>query len=223
MSNYIYEDAFEVWETLHTIDRSPELQRVVTLRFDLSSELSPSLKEESRALLFELNADQLIKLESVQEQINNYRRLEQHQKEWTQQLAALNARLRTLELRSRNIDQDLARGGFFRGKRQQQLQRESERLNDQLLKVRNESAMLTSQLDQVEQARRALGQQVSTQEDLREAQWVRDDSAVSGGIVISLTQEGRFLLAYLSEMKPEAIKGRTLPQALVYGIAWSMA
>ena len=127
-----------------------------------------------------------------------------------------------MELRSRNLDQELAKGGFFRGKRQQELQRESELLSDKLLKVRNEVAMLTSQLDQVEQARRALGKQVSTQEDLREAKWVIDPSAVSGGVVISLTHEGHFLLNYLSEMKPDAIKGRTLPQALVYGIAWSM-
>ena len=222
MSSYIYDDAFEVWETLSTIDQSPELQRAFTLRFELSEEPSPSLTEKNRSLLFELNADKLIKLESVQEQINHYRSLEQHKLDWAQQLAALNARLRTLELRTRNIDQELAKGGFFRGKRQQELQRESERLVDKLLQVRNEVSLLNSQLDQVEQARRLLGKQVSTQEDLREAKWVIDHSAVSGGVVISLSNEGKFLLKYLSEMKPDAIKGRTLPQVLVYGIAWSM-
>lgn len=222
MSSYIYKDAFEVWDTLQTIDQSPELQRAVTLRFELDEESSPSLKDKNRSLLFELNADKLIKLESVQDQINHYRSLEQHKHDWTQQLAALNARLRTLELRSRNLDQELSKGGFFRGKRQQELQHESERLSDNILQVRNEASLLNSQLDQVEQARRALGKQVSTQEELREAKWVCDTSAVSGGVVISLTREGRFLLTYLSEMKPEAIRGRTLPQALVYGIAWSM-
>jgi len=218
----VYEDAFVVWETLWTIDQSIDLQRAVTLRFNLIGESSPSLNTESRALLFELNADALIKLDKIQDHINHYRSIEKHQVEWTQQVAALTARLRTLEMRARNIEQDLTKGGFFRGKRQQELQLESGRLTDKILQIYNEVNVLNSNLDEIERARRLLGQQVNTHEDFREARWVLDESAMSGGVVVSLTHEGYFLLKYLSEMKPEAIKGRSLPQVLVYGIAWSM-
>ena len=222
MSNYVYEDAFVVWETLWTIDQSIDLERAVTLRFNLVGESNSSLKAENRALLLELDADELIKLYKIQDHINHYRSIEKHQVEWTQQVAALTARLRTLEMRARNIEQDLAKGGFFRGKRQKELQLESERLSDKILQVRNEVHMLDSKLEEIERSRRSLGQEVNTHEDFREARWVLDESALSGGVVVSLTHEGRFLLNYLSEMKPAAIRERTLPQALVYGIAWSM-
>lgn len=221
-SQYIYQDAAVVRQTLQAVRDSPELQRALTLRFDFGDKPVPELTEEGRAVLFELNSDGLITLENIQGEVNRYRSIASHEAEWTQQLSALNARLRTLEMRSRNLEQEQAKGGLFRGRRQQEVQQAFNRLSDQLVQVRNEASEVSSRLDQVEGSRRVLGQQVSTDDTLRGARWVRDRSAPSGGVVISLTPEGIFLLDYLSEMKPEVLRGRSLSQVLVYGMAWSM-
>lgn len=222
MSEYQYQDAYILWEILRVIDQSPRLQRAMTLRFELDLMDCPSLPVESSSLLFELNQDELVKLSTLQASFNRYISSEKNRAEWTQQLGALNARLRTLEMRARNVEQELSKSGLFRGRSQKELSLENQRLSDQRIKLLNEIHELQSKLESIETHRRQLGEQINSDEMFSETRWVIDPRALAGGIAVELTPEGRFLFEYLSEMKPEALKGKALSHALIFGSAWSL-
>ena len=222
MSATDYQDAPVVWETLHTITDSATLQNMVTQRFSVEGERTPTLSAEGEALLEALNADQLIRLEMIQSRTLDYHRAELQRDESQQRLAAVNARRRTLEMRARTVEQEQSRGGLFRGKRQQELIAESQKLSDALLRAHNEAGDLEDKLQLIERYRAEISEQLSKDSNLQDARWVSCPSA-RAGVVVTLTSEGQFLLHYLSEMKRDVLQGRPLSHVLVYGIAWSMS
>ena len=222
MSVIDYQDALTVWEALHTISHSATLQNVITHRFAIEGERAPTLSVEGDALLEALNADQLIRLEMIQTSVLEYHRAERQRDESQQKLAAINARRRTLEMRARNVEQEQSRGGLFRGKRQQELIAESQKLSDALLRAHNEAGDLEDQLQLIERYRAEISEQLSRDPNLQDARWVKC-SGERAGVVLVLTAEGRFLFDYLSEMRREVLSGRPLSHVLVYGVAWSMS
>ena len=117
MSGFIYPDAHQVWRLFKIISESMELQQAATLRFDLSTRPQVGLTLAERRLITPLSIDKLITVTSVQASLDKYFSEQVHREEWTQQLNAHLARLKTLELRAGNLDQELSKGGLFRGKK----------------------------------------------------------------------------------------------------------
>ena len=222
MSNTIYQDAFSIWDTLTKINVALSLQNAITLRFKAGESPVTPLTSAGDALLESLHADQLIRLETIQTQVAEYRNAELQRDEWRQRLAAVNARRRTLEMRARNVEQEQGRGGLFRGKRQQELLLESQNLSDALLRAHNEAGDLEDNLSRIERYRAEISERLRADQTLQDARWVMCGRE-QGGVVATLTPEGRFLLTYLSEMRPEVLQERPLSQVLVYGVAWSMS
>ena len=223
MTSYRYDDAYLVWKTLHVIDQSISVQRAMSLHFTFDpNDNHPKLPANCVPLLFELNADELIDLTPLQESLNRYINAERQKVDWTQQLGAQNARLRTLEMRARNIDQELSKSGLFRGRSHKELHLESQRLSDRRIRLLNEIHELTANLEGIDDHRRKLGERINTEDQFRNTRWVIEPDTSSGGIAASLTSQGNFLLSYLSEMKVDVLRGQSLSHALVYGISWSI-
>lgn len=200
-----------------------ELQQAVTLRFDLSTRPQVGLTIEQAKLITPLSVDRLVILTNIQSALDQYFSARAHQEEWTQQLSACQARLKTLELRARNLDQELSKGGLFRAKKNEGLQRQRDQVSTHLTQVHGEITGLESRLSSLDQLWRALAERISIEEDLEQARWISTEGGISEGLAITLTEEGRFLLDYLSEMLPEAIKAKDLSQVLIYGHAWSIS
>ena len=223
MPGYIYQDAYTVWRALKTIVESMSLQQAKTLRFDLDQHPQHPLRDDERRLIAQLSVDKLIIMTNIQSSLDKYFAELIHRDELSQQLKASNARLKTLELRARNLDQELSKSGLFRGKKNTTLKKQRDQVSTHLTQVHGEISGLQTRLHSIEQQRRALGERISTEDELQRARWVSIEGDALNGIVLSLTEQGMFLLNYLSDMSPDILRGKTLPPVLVYGFAWSMA
>ena len=223
MAGYIYPDAYLVWHTLKVVAASMSLQQALTLRFDFTEHPQEILTLDEHHLITALRVDQLLVLSDVQMILDKYFNELKQQDEWNNQLKACGARRKTLEMRARNLDNELSKSGLFRSRKQEPLKQERDRISTQLTQIHGEMTTLTTKLESLEQQRRTLGERISTDDSLRSAQWVATPNGINSGVAVFLTNEGQFLLDYLSEMKPEVLKGRTLPEVLVYGMAWSLA
>ena len=169
-----------------------------------------------------LSVDKLITITSIQSVLEKYFSEQDYQEEWTQQLRASNARLKTLELRARNLDQELSKGGLFRGKKNEALQRQRDQVSTLLTQVHGEITTYQTRLESLDQQWRALGERISVEEELRQARWVSLEGEDKLGMALKISEEGQFLYDHLSEMNPPAIKGRNLSETLLYGHAWSI-
>ena len=223
MAGFIYQDAYLVWHALEVISNSIKLQRASTLRFELDDQSQAMLALEEKNILTQMRVDQLIIISDIQGVLDKYFNEVKFQDQWTQELKVSGARRKTLELRTRNLDQELSKGGLFRGRKQQPLMLERNRIATQLIQLHSEVSALSNELESLDQQRRALSERISTEDVLRDMHWVAAPQCVSGGLAISLTVEGQFLFDYLSDMSPNVLKGRSLSQVLVYGLAWSIA
>lgn len=223
MVGFIYQDAYLVWHALEVISNSIKLQRASTLRFELEEQSQAMLALEEKNILTQMRIDQLIIISDIQGVLDKYFNEIKFQDQWAQELKVSGARRKTLELRARNLDQELSKGGLFRGRKQQPLMLERNRIATQLIQLHGEASALSNKLESLDQQRRALSERISTEDVLRDMHWVAAPQCVSGGLAISLTVEGQFLFDYLSDMSPNVLKGRSLSQVLVYGLAWSIA
>ncbi len=222
MAGFIYQDAYLVWNTLRIIAESIELQQASTLRFELDEIVQGALSQEEKNLVTQLSVDDLVIISDIQGTVAKYLSEREAQEQWQKDLKINGARRKTLELKAKNLDQELSKGGLFRGKKQQVLAVERDRVATQLTQVVGEISGLSQRLQSLEQQRRALSERISTEEALREMRWVFGPQQNSG-LALVLTNSGHFLLNYLSQMSPTVLKGRSLPQVLVYGMAWSIA
>jgi hypothetical protein len=222
VAGFIYQDAYLVWNTLRIIAESIELQQASTLRFELDEIVQDALSQEEKNLVTQLSVDDLVIISDIQGTVEKYLSEREAQEQWQKDLKINGARRKTLELKAKNLDQELSKGGLFRGKKQQVLAVERDRVATQLTQVIGEISGLSQRLQSLEQQRRALSERISTEEALREMHWVFGPQQTSG-LALVLTNSGQFLLNYLSQMSPTVLKGRSLSQVLVYGMAWSIA
>ena len=222
MAGFIYQDAYLVWHTLKTISDSIELQQASTLRFELDNSIQDALSQDEKKLITQLSVDGLLVISDIQGVVDKYLSEKELQEQWLKELKISGARKKTLELKAKNLDQELSKGGFFKGK-QQALSMERDRVATQLTQVIGEVSSLSQRLESLEQQRRALSERISTEEALREMRWVFGPKGNKSGFVLVLTTPGKFLLNYLSEMSQNVLKERSLAQILVYGMAWSIA
>ena len=222
MAGFIYQDAYLVWNTLRIIAESIELQQASTLRFELDEIVQDALSQEEKNLVTHLSVDDLVIISDIQGTVEKYLSEREAQEQWQKDLKINGARRKTLELKAKNLDQELSKGGLFRGKKQQVLAVERDRVATQLTQVIGEISGLSQRLQSLKQQRQALSERISTEEALREMRWVFGPQQNSG-LALVLTNSGHFLLNYLSQMSPTVLKGRSLPQVLVYGMAWSIA
>ena len=223
MADFIYQDAYLVWQTLKTISDSIELQQASTLRFELDDIIQDALSQDGKKLITQLSVDGLVVISDIQGVVDKYLSEKELQEQWLRELKISGARKKTLELKAKNLDQELSKGGLFRGKKQQALSIERDRVATQLTQVIGEVSSLSQRLESLEQQRRALSERISTEEALREMHWVFGPEGNKSGFVLVLTTPGKFLLNYLSEMSQNILKERSLAQILVYGMAWSIA
>ena len=223
MAGFIYQDAYLVWHTLQTISESIELQQASTLRFELDNNIQNALSQDEKNLITQLSVDGLVVISSIQSVVDKYLSEKELQGQWLKELKVIGARKKTLELKAKNLDQEISKGGLFRGKKQKALSNERDRVATQLTQVIGEVSSLSQRLENLEQQRRALSERISIEEALREMRWVFGPKGNKSGFVLVLTTSGKFLLNYLTEMSENVLKERSLAQILVYGMAWSIA
>ena len=223
MAGFIYQDAYLVWNALRIISESIDLQQASTHRFELDNIVQDALSQTEKNLITQLSIDGIVVISSIQGVVDKYLSERQFQEKWLKELKVSGARKKTLELKAKNLDQEISKGGLFRGKKQQVLSVERDRVATQLTQVIGEVSGLSRRLENLEQQRRALSERISTEEALREMHWVFGPKDNTHGFVLVLSDSGQFLFNYLSEISQTVLKQRSLAQILVYGMAWSIA
>ena len=131
-----------------------------------------------------------------------------------QQISALIARQRTLQLQLRNLDKELERRSLFGNKKKQLEALRHQEISGQLQAIREEHTLLRRSVDQVELLTQKLIARFDEEEALKSARWYR-------GQVCWLSEVGLFLRETLHRFGAAQAATLSLPALLQRGVSSS--
>ena len=134
-----FADAELVYQTLYLVSSSIFLRNAVKNNFEKSES---SLNSTLQFTFEELMADHFLSLSELQGEIDHYRTQKERADSVLPQLKSLNARLRTLQMQHRNIEQEQSKGGLFKSKLKQELLLKNQRIVTQINQVKDEKKTL---------------------------------------------------------------------------------
>ena len=204
-----YPSAERVFELLSAVEQGVSLHRAIASRLASTHPSATPMSAEAHGLIAGLVADGCLVTAGFQSELAKALTLMRSEGELNQQLKALTARYKTLELQLRNTEQELKKGGLFRGKVKQELALKASRLEAQLTHLKKDLQAAQDQRSLPDFLLKKAATEAAALPELSDARWLEADE-----LVLALTPPGRFLFKALQELPLAHLTGKSLAQAL---------